>query len=133
MPKASTQAPDARQQRRHNPLSEDYAPNKPPKQKAGKKRKITQSEGNEDSFVDTKATRRILKSGQDLADEDQQEQIKAKPNPAFAFESRFGEGEVPDEGNGPFDDDENDEEAWGDDDEVVEEVVCILVDMRASL
>ncbi len=131
MPKASTQSPDARLARRHNPLSEDYAPNKPPKEKAGKKRKITQSEANEESFVNTKATRRILKSGQDLADEDQQEQIRAKPNPAFAFQSRFGEGEIPDEGNGSFD--EDNEEAWGDDDEVVEELVCILVNMRASL
>ena len=39
MPKASRSNSTARQERRHNPLGEDYNPTQPPKQKAGKKRK----------------------------------------------------------------------------------------------
>lgn len=66
--------------------------------------------------MDSKASRKILKIAQDLADEDGEEGDKVqKPNPAFEFESRF---EVED-------DDENvygDEEAWGEEDEEVEEI-----------
>lgn len=107
MPKAS--ASDARQAHRHNPLSEEYAPTAPLKQKAAKKRRANK-EGQEENYVDTKASRRILQIGQELVDEDESEHAKAQPNPAFDFTSRFGGQDDSDDGKGAFDEDE---EAWG--------------------
>lgn len=69
--------------------------------------------------MDSKSSKKILKIGQDLADEIDGERKVQPLNPAFAFESRFGEEEealqtVQDE----------DEEVWGEEEEdMVEEVV----------
>ncbi|KAF2140537.1 uncharacterized protein K452DRAFT_252228 [Aplosporella prunicola CBS 121167] len=122
MPKASTSA-DARQARRHNPLSEDYAPTHPLKQKAAKRKKANSDNRDDEGFVDSKASRKILKIGQDLADEEELEQNARrppKPNPAFAFESRLDDGVESDEEVVGQDDDD----AWGDEDEeeIVEEI-----------
>lgn len=117
MPK-SPRAPQGDQ--RHNPLASDYSAEQPFKQKAPKKRN-RRNEADEEHFIDTKASRKILKIGQDLADEDEAERLArfpAQPNPAFSFESRFGgaesEGDVEE---GKYNDDE---EAWGDEEEIVE-------------
>jgi essential nuclear protein 1 len=88
MPKASRTPSAAQQQRRHNPLSEEYAPSEL-KQKSNKKRKADDVPNKEEGFVNSKASRNILQLGQDLAAEDEAEQEAnrpAQPNPAFAFE-----------------------------------------------
>jgi essential nuclear protein 1 len=69
--------------------------------------------------VDAKSSRRILKIGQDLAEEERAEHPIATPNAAFAFESRLGSVDSDDEQHRRDDNDE-----WGDEDEeIVEEVV----------
>ncbi|KAL8726060.1 MAG: hypothetical protein Q9181_006190 [Wetmoreana brouardii] len=106
-----------RKARRHNSLSEDIVSTGPLREKSSKKRKA-KPDGEEDSYVDSKSSRKILKIGQDLADEVQGETAVKTLNPAFAFESRFGDEDEP-TGEGQ----EDDEEAWGDEEEdVVEEV-----------
>lgn len=123
MPKTPT-SPDARQARRHNPLTEEYVPSHPFKQKSAKRKKLSKEDRDEEHFVESKASRKILKIGQELADEDQEEanarRNAQRPlvNPAFAFDSRFGEDEVEEDELGEYDDDE----AWGDEVEIVEEV-----------
>lgn len=122
MPKATTAA-DARQTRRHNPLADEYAPSNPLKQKAPKKRARKNSA--EEGFVDAKASRKILRIGQDLADEEEAE-LKAQkpqaPNPAFAFDTRLDAGAESEEDEVQYGDDD---EAWGDEEEeIVIDEVC---------
>lgn len=102
---------------RHNPLSEDIA-NTGPLSERSKKRK-SRSVADEDQYVDPTSSGKILRIGQELAQEDQEENGLPVLNPAFAFESRFSEGS--DQELRTQDDDA--EGTWGDDDEVVEEVV----------
>jgi essential nuclear protein 1 len=115
MPKATTPVAAARQARRHNPLEDDLtASGGILKNKATKRKSRHQEEG--EQFVDSKASRKILKIGQELADEVEEENKDKvqKPNAAFNFDTRFEDDEV----------EENYEEAeaWGDDDEEVEEI-----------
>ena len=71
--------------------------------------------------MDSRSSRKILKIGQDLIEEERETQAVTAPNPAFAFESRFGDESEPEQEEGI-----DDEEAWGDDDGgVVEEVVSL--------
>jgi essential nuclear protein 1 len=114
----------AQPDQRHNPLAEEYTATAF-KHKSPKKRN-RRDENDEDHIIDTKASRKILKIGQDLADEDEAErQSKFPPpaNPAFAFDSRFG-GDV--ESEDEKEHREDDEEAWGDEEEVVEIEVGIV-------
>jgi essential nuclear protein 1 len=114
MPKASIST-SSRQGRRHNPLEDDLLAtgllrNKAPKQTG------CGGEGDEEHYVDAKASKQILKLGRELAEEND----VAPPRPAaefnaFGFDSRFDQ----DEAEEPFGEDE---EVWGDDDEVVEEI-----------
>lgn len=97
--------------RRHNPLSDDLVATGPLRERS-KKRKA-KPEDEEKTYVDDKSSRKILKIGQDLADEVHEETGRPAPNPAFAFESRF-RGE--DDGAVHEEPDENDE-VWGDDDD----------------
>ncbi|KAI9681538.1 MAG: snoRNA-binding rRNA-processing protein [Caeruleum heppii] len=117
MPKATTPtSPALRQAWRHNPLSDDLVATGPLRTKSGK-RKARREEDAEESFVDSKASRKILKIGQDLADEDLLSNRIEAVNPAFAFESRF-EDDLIQEEEVQYDDDE----AWGDaEEEIVEE------------
>ena len=124
MPRVARSTSDARKERRHNPLSEEYSPSTALKQKAGKKRKQSHSAENEQNgFVDSKSSRRILSLGQDLAAEDEVSSRRIEPSKqdvAFTFESRFPNEVVSDDEAqepGEYDDGE----AWGSDDEVVEE------------
>ena len=104
---------------RHVPLEDDILKTGILKSKSNKRKSRTETE---DGYVDSRSSRKILKIGQDLADEEQQERVASAPNPAFAFESRFDEGDASEEGDTRFDD----EEAWGDEEEeVVEEVVSL--------
>ncbi len=127
MPKATTPtSPGVRQGRRHNPLSDDLVASGLPKSSNGKRRKSKGGEDDETKFVDSKASRRILKIGRDLAEEDQEEHQASAPNTAFEFQSRFAEDVS--EAEEQFDDND---EAWGDEEEeVIEEGVCawVLVD-----
>ena len=112
----------SRSARRHAPLEEDITATGPLRHRS-KKRK-TRPEDDGSGYVDSRSSRKILKIGQDLADEEQREVLAAAPNPAFTFESRFGGTSEPEEEE-EEDDGRYDDEAWGDDDdEVVEEVVC---------
>lgn len=116
MPKAPANSSVARA--RHNPLAEEYSPSQPLKQRAVKKRKTTQAD--EDNVVGSKASRRILKIGQDLVEEDLAEQKKLQPNSAFDFQARLEEPVEDDEEEEVY---ENDDDAWGSEDEIVEEIV----------
>lgn len=116
MPKVPGSRRKSEERPRHNPLAEEYAPSEPTKQKAPKRRKVTQDD--EDPTVNSKASKKILKIGQDLVEEIDQEQEADRPNPAFAFDSRPDEN-VEEE---TYEGYEN-EEAWGSDEEVVEEEV----------
>ncbi|KAK4504667.1 hypothetical protein PRZ48_002628 [Zasmidium cellare] len=123
MPKAVRSNSTARQERRHNPLSEEYSPSQPLKQKAGKKRKSTSEENGQGGYVDSKASRRILDMGQDLAAEDEAENKPKRPeaeSTAFAFESRFKPEDLVDEEGGAEQGEYDDEEAWGSEEEVEE-------------
>lgn len=113
MPKATTPVV-SRQGRRHNPLEDDLVATGLLRDKPSK-RKSRHEDGNEENFVDSKASRKILRIGQELADEDEELQAVQKPNTAFDFESRFADEE---ETGGDFED----EEEWGEEDEIVEEI-----------
>lgn len=136
MPKAarSNSAAAARQDRRHNPLSEEYSPTAPLKQKAGKKRKQSQSEGgDQNGYVDSKSSRRILDLGQDLAAEDEAERAAtrpAAPSTAFSFPRDVVSDDEDEEGGaglGEYDE----EAAWGSEDEEVEEIEVDPQDLEA--
>ncbi|KAK5166810.1 hypothetical protein LTR04_000220 [Oleoguttula sp. CCFEE 6159] len=137
MPKSTTS--DSRNPargRRQKPLAEEYAPSHPLKQKIGKRKKSRQDgdDGEAGAYVDSQASRKILKHGRDLAAEDDAENSIRRPlapNPAFAFESRAGlnDGLADDEGQGNVYIDgagDDDDEAWGDEEE--EEVEEIEID-----
>jgi len=94
MPKATTPV-SARQGRRHNPLEDDLTATGPLKAtKTGKRKSRHQDEG--EQFVDSKSSRKILRMGQELVDEDQTENSAIKASTAFDFESRL-EGDDDDE------------------------------------
>ncbi|KAK4894489.1 snoRNA-binding rRNA-processing protein [Elasticomyces elasticus] len=125
MPKTARSNSVARQDRRHNPLSEEYAPTSL-KQKSSKKRKQSQTDPTtqEGGYVDSKASRRILDLGQDLTAEDDAERLSKRPAPLpnSVFDGGFAaprdvvsddEGGV---GIGGYDE----EEAWGSEEEVEE-------------
>lgn len=101
-------------------LEEDLVATTPLRPKS-KKRKDRREDEAGDGFVDSKSSRKILKIGQELAEEDQEAGNPALPNTAFAFEARLEVSSSEQE-----DLQHDDEEAWGDEDEVVEEVVCLL-------
>ena len=107
----------SRSARRHAPLEEDIVATGPLRQRSKKRKARLEDDGSD--YVDSRSSRKILKIGQDLADEEQRENVAAAPNPAFTFESRFGGTSEPEEEDGQYDD-----EAWGDEeDDIVEEVV----------
>ncbi|KAH8686015.1 rRNA processing protein-like protein Bystin [Tricladium varicosporioides] len=110
MPKATTPVSAARQARRHNPLEDDITATVILKNKPGKRKSRHQEEG--DQFVDSKASRKILRIGRELADEADAENQTGKPNAAFNFDTRF-EDEDEEESF-------EDHEMWGDEEEVEE-------------
>lgn len=86
---------------------------------AKSKKRKAKCEGDETRYVDSRSSRKILKIGQDLADEELEDTGTAKPNTTFTFDSRFAT-EVESDDDAP----EGDDDAWGDEeDQVVEEVV----------
>ena len=117
MPKATTPVSVTRKEHmRHNPLSEDLSAIVRIK---SKKRKNPSNEDRGDDFIDSKSSRKILKIGQDLADEEHVESTKDLPSAAFTFESRFDENNSSDEEL-----QQQDWEEWEDrNDEIVEDLV----------
>ena len=124
MPKSTmpTSPGAARQSRRHNPLSDDLLATGPLKSRSGAKRKSAAAINDEERYVDSKASRRILKIGQDLVEEEQEAQATSTPVTAFEFESRFGDEDGAAEEQIGYDGEDGDE-AWRDEEEeIVEEV-----------
>jgi essential nuclear protein 1 len=132
MPKAP-KSPGAAVQQRHNPLAEEYAPSDPWKSKPAKRQKRNKEEKEDDKFVDSKSSRKILDIGRELEEEDERENRPKRQegaNAAFDFESRMGEDDlVADEEEVAHI--EDDDEAWGEDDEEVEEVEIDANDLAA--
>ncbi|KAI0132737.1 Bystin-domain-containing protein [Xylariales sp. AK1849] len=123
MPKSSTPTA-ARPGRRHNPLEDDLLATGPFRAKAPKRKaKGQQDENEEQQFIDSKATKKILEMGREL---DEESAVAPQRPPtesnAFGFESRFDQEDVEE----PFGEDD----AWGDDDEVVEEVEIEVADLE---
>ena len=115
MPKATTPTAQ-RQLRRHNPLEDDILATGVLRTKTDKRSK-TDSEENAENFVDSKASKNILRIGREL---DEEENVgKAIPGPTvdtFGYDARFDE-----ELDGQ-DKAYEDDEVWGDEDDIVEEV-----------
>lgn len=104
--------------RHENNLEKDILATGPLRTKS-KKRKARRDEDEEQGYVDAKSSRKILKIGQELQNEDIEAESPRPSHDPFAFESRFPDGEDEEE-FGKYDN----EEDWGDeDDEIVEEVV----------
>ncbi|PNY28645.1 Uncharacterized protein TCAP_01433 [Tolypocladium capitatum] len=118
MPKATT--PTAgRPARRHNPLEDDIVATGILRTKPGK-RKAKDVEDAEESFVDSKASKNILRIGRELAEEENAERIASISEPIvdnFGYDSRFDD--ATDQEGKTYDDGD---EAWGDEEEMVEEI-----------
>lgn len=112
MPKANTPiSRKPKQAQLHNPLSDDIIATGTLKAKSHK-RKARQDNVQEDGYVDSKSSRKILRIGQQLVDEEQDARGRNGQNSAFTFESR-----VDIEDNVDEDYHVEDEDAWGDEDE----------------
>lgn len=103
----------SKSQTRHRPLEDEILSTRPLRTKSKKRKARPETEGG--SYVDSRSSRKILKIGQDLADEEEKENAQTAPNPAFTFESRFGGDNDSEEEVVQHDDDE----AWGDEEEDV--------------
>lgn len=120
MPKAP-KSPAVRETHRQQ-LAEEYIPSTTFKQKAPKDKRRSKSNNDNEGYVDSKSSRQILELGRELAEEAESEtkvQRPPKANPAFDFDTRFGEDDslVDTAQYGDEDD------TWGDEDEeIVEEV-----------
>lgn len=117
MPKATTPTAN-RGSRRHNPLEDDLLATGVLRNKPSKKGSKGDDD-EQDAFVDSKASKNILRIGRELAEEDNAERRGAVPPPtvdSFGYDSRFGEVDEEPQTYG------DDDEAWGDEDEVVEEI-----------
>lgn len=109
----------ANRRQRHVPLAEDVAATGILRTKS-KKRKLNAHGGDEEpSYVDSRASSKILRIGRELQDEAEAQDKASQPNPAFAFESRLDIND-----NGERHDFEEEaryaeEEEWGSDGEDV--------------
>ena len=105
---------------RHNPLADDLIATGNLKVKSNKRK--VKPEGHEEHFIDSRSSRKILKIGQELREEDDRDGQSTALNPAFAFASR------PEVASEPEDElYADDAGAWDDEGgETVEEVVRCL-------
>ncbi|KAI0482466.1 Bystin-domain-containing protein [Xylariaceae sp. FL0804] len=102
--------------RRRRALEDEYVATGPLRSKAPKQRKSKSGDGDEDGYVDSKASQKILQIGRELAAENDVRPPRPPPETdAFAFDS----GRLDDEED--QDNDAHEGEAWGDDEEVVYE------------
>ena len=96
--------------RHQNTLEDDLVAAGPLRTKS-KKRKARR-EDDAEGYVDSRSSRKILRIGQELVEEEEEKSKPSAPNTAFNFDSRFGsESEAEEEAR------HEDEEAWGDEDE----------------
>ncbi|KAI6247260.1 hypothetical protein HI914_04267 [Erysiphe necator] len=113
MPKISTVPSISKYTRRHNPLEADITAVASVKSRPPKRQKNFQNEAA--NFVDSKATRKILRMGQELEDEDLKERNSALKS-AFNFDVRieYEENEEEEENEIEYDEweDENAEEVF---------------------
>lgn len=120
MPKANTPTAN-RGSRRHNPLEDDITASGLLRNKPTKRKSRGDDDETEQNFVDSKASKNILRIGRELAEEDNAEtapNVIAPTIDNFGYDSRFDELEGDEENRAYGDDD-----GWGDDDEeVVEEI-----------
>lgn len=119
MPKATTPT-SARQGRRHNPLEDDIVATGILRSKPGK-RKSKEADADQDNFVDSRASKNILRIGRELDEEEEASRPRpfaVAPADSFGYESRFGD--EPEGAEAPVYGDED--EVWGDEDEQVEEI-----------
>jgi len=108
----------SKSQSRHPPLEDELLRTGPLRTKSKKRKARPDTE--DGGYVDSRSSKKILKIGQDLADEEGEENAMIAPNPAFTFESRFGAENSSEEDDTPH----HDDEAWGDEEEdTVEKVV----------
>lgn len=122
---SSSRGSVSRKERRHNPLSEDIAATGPLRSKPPK-RKAKQLRDEDDKYVDSRSTQKILKIGQDLLENDKEESGVFSPNRAFSFESRFGQDDR-------LDFQDKDDEDWGDEEvDEIEDVVCSKINTLQS-
>ncbi|KAK2613654.1 hypothetical protein N8I77_000553 [Diaporthe amygdali] len=112
MPKATTPVAE-RQGRRHNPLEADILGGSGIL-RSGKTAKKTKEEKDQDHFVNSKQSARILQLGRELADEDDDQSKSAGQSRknAFDVDSRFASED--DRNENTFEDDE----AWGEEEEI---------------
>ena len=112
----------SRNNRHNQPLADEIASAGLLSTKSKKRKTKHDDEDEEARYVDSRSSRKILKIGQELADEDSDDAAPEKPNPAFTFDSRIATETVSgDDDDAP----EMEDDEWGDEeDEVVEEVVC---------
>lgn len=112
MPKATTPVAE-RQGRRHNPLEADILGGSGIL-RSGKTAKKTKEEKDQDHFVNSKQSARILQLGRELADEDDDQSKPAGQSRknAFDVDSRFASED--DRNENTFEDDE----AWGEEEEI---------------
>ena len=99
------------------PLADEIAATGPLRTRS-KKRK-SGDENDEENFVDTKASRKILKISQDLVAEDAVNQSATTKNSAFSFNSHLGEV------THDLREDEDDDDEWENEDGVIDEVVSL--------
>jgi essential nuclear protein 1 len=115
MPKATTPT-TARHGRRHNPLEDDILATGILKSSKSPKRKKTDDE-DRDNYVESKASKQILRLGRELVEEDKERTAAAETSrgafdPESARRLDFGDDDDELEAPGAFDD-----EAFGDDDD----------------
>ena len=108
------------------PLADELLATGPLRTKS-KKRKAKR-EDEVDGFVDSKPSRKILKIGQELEEEDREQQRLEAPSSAFTFESRFPEEDEPQGAEA------EDEDEWEDDgEEIIDEAVSDFLSCPQTL
>ena len=99
--------------RHQQPLDRDILASGPLRTRS-KKRKAKRDEDENEGYIDSRTSRKILKIGAELEEEEQKSRVTAKPNIAFTFDSRIEDDDIEDEPNN------EDDEGWGDEEEEVE-------------
>jgi essential nuclear protein 1 len=126
MPKAS--AAMSSHKRRHNPLEDDLVSTGVLKNREGKPSKRSAKTGAEEqTYVDAKASRKILAMSRDLIEEEEL-QLNSNDNVSAPSAFDFDQARL-----GPGSDQEEDfvnEEAWGDEEDVVEEIEVDAADLE---
>lgn len=114
----------SRNSRHSQSLADEIASDGLLKTKSKKRKSKHDDEDEEVRYVDSRSSRKILKIGQELADEDiddAADAAPAQPNPAFTFDSRVDA--APPSDNDDDDAPEMEDDEWGDEGEVAEGVV----------